>query len=128
MRSKYGNKKVVVDGIEFDSRKEGNYYLYLKQLQDNGEIANLRLQVPYEIIPAVWGEKTVQLKTKTKTVQYSIQRATYYVADFVYIDVKTGTEHVVDVKGRTAPLTKEFQLKQKMMRAFLGITVEIVRL
>lgn len=125
---KYKNKHVVIEGIEFDSKKEGNYYLYLKQLQDNGEISNLRLQVPYEIIPPVWGEKTVQLKTKTKQVKYSVQRATFYLADFVYVDTKTGTEHVVDVKGRTAPLTEGFKLKQKMMRAFLGITIEIVRL
>jgi hypothetical protein len=126
--SKYHNKPVWYDGIKFDSGKEGGYYLYLKQLQENGEISNLRLQVKYEIIPAVWGERTVQLKTKTKQVKYSIQKATFYTADFVYIDTKTGTEHVVDVKGKTAPLTKEFQLKQKMMRAFLGITVELVRL
>ena len=125
---KYHNKPVVYDGIKFDSTKEGNYYLYLKQLQENGEISNLRLQVPYEVIPAVWGEKTVQLKTKTKTVKYSIQKATKYLADFVYVDTKTGVEHVIDVKGKTAPLTEGFELKRKMMRAYLGITVEIVRL
>ena len=79
--SKYHNKPVVYDGIKFISTKEGNYYLYLKQLQENGEISNLRMQVPYEIIPAVWGERTVQLKTKTKQVKYSIQKATHYLAD-----------------------------------------------
>lgn len=126
--SKYHNKPVVHDGIKFDSKQEGNYYLYLKQLQDNGEISNLRLQVPYEIIPAVWGERTVQLKTKTKTVKYSIQRPTKYLADFVYVDTKTGKEHVVDVKGKTAPLTEGFRLKWKLMQAAHGITVEIVRL
>lgn len=128
MPGKYGNKKIIHDGIKFDSTAEGNYYLYLKQLRDNGIISNLRLQVPYEVIPAVWGEKTVQLKKKTKQVKYSIQRATLYKADFVYIDSATGIEHVVDVKGKTAPLTKDFELKRKMMRAYLGITVEIVRI
>lgn len=126
--SKYHNKPVVYDGIKFISTKEGNYYLYLKQLQENGEISNLRLQVPYEIIPAVWGERTVQLKTKTKQVKYSIQKATHYLADFVYIDTKTGKEHVVDVKGKTAPLTEGFRLKWKLMQAVHGITVEIVRM
>ena len=127
-KSKWGNKKVVIDGIEFASKTEGNYYLYLKQLQENGEISNLRLQVDYEIIPAVWGEKVVHLKTKTKTVPYSIQRATHYRADFVYIETATGKEHVVDVKGKTAPLTEGFELKRKMMRAFNNIDVEIVRM
>ena len=126
--SKYCNKKVTYDGIQFDSKKEGDYYLYLKQLQRNGEISNLRLQVSYEVIPAVYGEKIVKLKTKDKTVQYCIQRATHYVADFVYVETKTGKEHVVDVKGKTAPLTPDFKLKQKLMRYMNGITVEIVRL
>lgn len=125
---KFKNKPVTYDGIKFASTQEGNYYLYLKQLQENGEISNLRLQVPYEIIPAVWGERTVQLKTKTKTVKYSIQRPTKYLADFVYVDTKTGKEHVVDVKGKTAPLTEGFRLKWKLMQAVHGITVEIVRL
>ena len=126
--SKFRNKPVTYDGIKFDSTKEGNYYLYLKQLQENGEISNLRLQVPYEIIPAVWGTKTKQLKTKTKEVKYSIQRATFYLADFVYVETKTGKEHVVDVKGKTAPLTEGFRLKQKLMMSVHGITVEIVRM
>ena len=28
--SKYHSKKVVIDGIEFDSKKEGNRYIQLK--------------------------------------------------------------------------------------------------
>ena len=35
--SKYNNKKVVVDGMEFDSKKEANYYLYLKQKEGNNK-------------------------------------------------------------------------------------------
>jgi len=128
MRRKYGNKKVIIDDIEFDSKKEGDYYLYLKQLQEHGEISNLRLQVPYEIIPAVYGTKVEHLKTKTREKQYCIQRATHYVADFVYIETATGKEHIVDVKGKTAPLTEGFKLKHKLMLYAKGITVEIVRL
>ena len=125
---KYHNKPVVYDGIKFDSTKEGNYYLYLKQLQENGEISNLRMQVPYEIIPAVYGTRIKQLVRKTKEVKYCIQQATRYFADFVYIETKTGKEHVVDVKGKTAPLTEGFRLKWKLMQYVHGITVEIVRM
>lgn len=126
--SKYGNKEVIYDGIKFKSTVEGKYYLYLKQLQENGEISNLRLQVPYEIIPAIYGEKIVQLKTKIKTVQYCIQKATHYLADFVYVENKTGKEHIVDVKGKTAPLTEGFKLKKKLMMSVHNKDVEIVRL
>lgn len=117
---KYRNLKTVVDGISFDSRKEANHYNRLKQLADNKEIEDLRMQVKYELIPAIWEEHVVHLKTKDKTVRKCVQRAVNYIADFVYKDMKTGEEVVVDVKGMR---TKEYKLKKKMMRAFLGISI-----
>ena len=65
-RMKYHNRKVKYDGIEFDSRKEMQHYIRLKSMQADGLITELRLQVPYEIIPAVYEEREIQLKTKTK--------------------------------------------------------------
>ena len=126
MRRKFGNKITYVGDIRFDSKKEGDYYLYLKQLQENGEISNLQLQVPYEIIPAVYGEKVVQLKTKTKRVPYCIQRATHYIADFVYIVTATGKKEVVDVKSKITRQNAEYRLKRKMMLAFNNIEIKEV--
>lgn len=120
MRNKYGNRKVVIDDITFASRKEAKYYLYLKQRETDGEIPGFRMQVPYELIPAVWAEEEKQLKTKTKTVRKCLQRAVHYVADFVYTDPATGSEVVVDTKGFR---TKEYILKRKMMLAFKGISI-----
>lgn len=121
-RAKYHNKKVRYDGIEFDSKKEMYRYIRLKSMQDEGLITDLRLQVPYEIIPAIYETTTVQLKTKTKEVAKCVQRATHYLADFVYRD-QDGNEVVEDSKGLR---TKEYLLKKKMMRAFLGITIKEV--
>ena len=121
-KAKYGNKKVTFDGIEFDSEKEMYRYIRLKSMQEEGLISDLRMQVPYEIIPAVYEEETVQLKTKVKTVTKCVQRAAYYLADFVYKD-KDGNEIILDTKGFR---TKEYLLKKKMMRAFLGITIKEV--
>jgi len=126
--SKYHNKPVWHDGIKFASGKEGDYYLYLKQLQENGVISSLQTQVPYEVIPPVYVEEIKHLKTKDKTVKRCIQRATNYLADFVYVVTATGEKEVVDVKGKTAPLTEGFRLKQKLMLYRHGITVKIVRL
>ena len=121
-KAKYGSKKVTYDGIEFDSKKEMYRYITLKIKQADGLISDLRLQVPFEIIPAVYEEETVQLKTKVKTVSKCVQRAALYVADFVYKD-KDGQKVVEDAKGfRNA----EYLLKKKMMRAFLGITIKEV--
>lgn len=117
---KYGNMKTEVDGVSFDSRKEAKHYIRLKQLADNKEIEDLRMQVKYELIPAIWEEQVVHLKTKDKTVRKCVQRAVHYIADFVYKDPATGCEVVVDVKGMR---TKEYKLKKKMMRAFLGINI-----
>lgn len=121
---KYGNKHVWYDGIEFVSKAEGDYYLYLKQLEQNGVISNLRLQVPFEIIPAVWGERVKHLKTKDKTEKYSIQKATYYIADFVYVVTATGQQEVVDVKSDETRTDPVYRLKKKMMQAYNNITIK----
>ena len=120
MRSKYRNRKAEVDGITFDSRKEARFYLFLKDAERRGEITGLRLQVPYEIIPAIHEEEVVHLKTKDKVVTRCVQKAVHYVADFVYTEKATGKEFVVDVKGVR---TEGYKLKKKMMRAFNGIEI-----
>lgn len=121
-KAKYGSKKVAFDGLEFDSKKEMYRYIRLKSMQEEGLISDLRMQVPYEIIPAVYEEDIVQLKTKVKTVTKCVQRATYYLADFVYKD-KDGNVVVEDAKGMR---TEKYLLKKKMMRAFLGISIKEV--
>lgn len=120
MRNKYGNRKVEVDGHTFDSRREARHYIYLRDLLRKGLIRDLRMQVPYELIPDIYETQIVHLKTKDKTVEKCVQKAVHYVADFVYTDVATGKEIVVDTKGFR---TKDYILKKKMMRAFNGISI-----
>src|SRR5688572_7938453 len=91
-KSKYGNKKVVVDGIAFDSRKESRMYIKLKRLQLAGEIQNLELQVHYELNP-------------NGAFSYK------YVADFKFIDKRTGITTVMDVKGFK---TREYKKKKRL--------------
>lgn len=121
MRSKYGNKTAYVDEIRFDSRKEARYYLYLKDLEKKGKIQDLRLQVPFEIVPPVYEDKVVKLKTKEKVERHKVQPAVHYIADFVYVE--DGKEVVVDVKSVATRKKDAYILKKKMMRAFLGITI-----
>lgn len=97
--SKYRNEKTVVDGIKFDSKKEANRYAELKVLERVGAITNLRLQVPFLLIPTLKDEKGKVL-----------ERAVYYKADFVYLKGKQTV--VEDVKGKK---TKEYILKRKIM-------------
>ena len=121
--SKYKNKKVIIDGIEFDSQKEGKFYLFLKQKEKDGEIDNLRRQVPYEVIPAVLEDEVRHLKTKDKIVRKCVQRATHYLADFVYTDTATGDDVVIDVKSDYTRKLSDYRLKKKMMLAYNGIAI-----
>lgn len=127
MRSKYHNTPVWRDGIKFQSKKEGDYYLYLKQLVREGKISNLRMQVEYELLPKVIGEKikVKQLKSGPKEVkcQYVKQQATHYLADFVYTVNETGEEKVIDVKSSATKKKESYRLKKKMMLALKGIDI-----
>lgn len=120
---KYHNKRVEYEGIVFDSLKEKRRYCQLQLWEKHGIISDLRLQVSYELIPAIYEDVVVQLKTKTKTEKKLVQRATTYVADFVY--VQDGKTIVEDVKGSSNVLTPEFKLKMKLMRYMHGIEIKI---
>lgn len=116
---KYKNKRIEYEGIVFDSLKEKRRYCQLQLLEKGGIISDLHLQVPFELIPAIYEDEVIQLKTKVKTKKKCVQRATTYVADFVY--TQDGNTIVEDTKGFR---TKEYELKKKMMRAFLGIEIK----
>lgn len=109
-QSKYKSKKVIYDGIEFDSKKEGAYYLKLKTLENFGQIKDLELQKEYELQPS--------FKLNGKTY-----RKITYKADFVYYSLIDNKIHVVDVKGFK---TKEYLLKKKMLAYKYNIEIEEV--
>ena len=126
MALKYRNVPTVIAGHKYDSRKEAKYSILYKQWEQDGKISNLRMQVPFEIIPAVWVDEVQHLKTKDKIIRKCKQRASYYVADFVYTDNETGKEVVVDVKSAITRQNKEYRLKKKMMLAFNNIEIQEV--
>lgn len=110
-QNKYHNKKTTIDGILFDSYKEGNYYTKLKLMQKAGLIWNLELQKKY-ILQASFtfnGKK--------------IREISYY-ADFVYED-KDGL-HVIDVKGGNVTKTDVYKLKKKLFIKKYGVEIEEV--
>lgn len=124
-RSKYGNKKVVVDGETFDSKKEKARYDVLKLAEEAGVIENLSRQVKFELIPAIREEYVEQLKTKTRTKTRTLQKAITYTADFEYYHVGRDEWVVSDVKAspKQSALDKCYILKKKLMFAIKGIKV-----
>lgn len=123
---KYNNSKVEIDGIKYDSKKESQRNAYLELMQKQGLISDLKRQVVFELIPTIYEDKVVHLKTKDKIVQRVAQKAVTYKADFTYI--KDGQLVVEDVKASAsyAALDKTFILKEKMMRYFHGIVIKRV--
>lgn len=100
-KNKYNASKTVVDGITFDSWKEAERYGVLKQMQEEGKIQDLKLQVKFELIPP------------QKFDHQKSERAVNYIADFQYYDVKYGMIVVEDVKGKE---TKDYIIKRKLMK------------
>lgn len=122
-RRKYGNKTIEINGLTFDSKKEGYYYLFLLQQLRDRKIRGFRRQVQYEIVPAVYETEVKHFKRKPDEVREKcVQPAVHYIADFV-TTLLDGTEEVVDVKSEATRKDKVYVLKKKMMRAFNGITI-----
>lgn len=110
-KSKYGNKKIVVDGIERDSIAESNRLEQLKLLQRAGVIKNLKYQVKYELLPKQQGD-------------YRNERPVTYIADYVYdVVMPDGSfrQVVEDCKGHK---TKDYIIKRKLMLFIHGISIK----
>lgn len=95
-QNKYKNKKIIIDGIKFESKAEGKRYSELKLLERAKKISNLELQPCFILQPS--------FKKNGKTY-----RKIEYIADFQYEE--NGQVIVEDVKGMK---TKEFQIKRKL--------------
>lgn len=103
--TKYKNKKCEYQGVKFDSIKERNHFIYLKQLEEKGEIWNLRLQVKFPVL-------------------IDSRRICSYIADFAYED--ENGKHVVDVKSSITSKNPTFRLKKKLVEAQYRVEIEIV--
>ena len=95
----YGNKKVKFNGETFDSKLELDYYRYLLNQQDLGEIISITMKPVFILQPGF------------TYCGKSIRKITY-TPDFMFED-KNGKIHIVDVKGMK---TNEFKLKEKMLK------------
>lgn len=119
--NKYGAKKTVCSlGHTHDSKKEAERCLELHLLEQSGEITDLKMQVSYLIIPAIFKEieleevyKVGVNKGKPKKKKICEEQAAYYKADFVYYDKRKKHFVIEDCKGKR---TKDYILKRKLMK------------
>lgn len=115
--SKYKNKKVEVDGIVFDSKKEAKRYQELLLLQKAGAIRELQMQVKFVLIPALKEPDTTGPRGGIRRGK-TIEKECAYIADFVYLE--GGKTVVEDTKGFR---TKDYVIKRKLMLHVHGIRI-----
>lgn len=108
-KQKYGNQRIEIDGIAFDSKAEARYWRHLVLREKAREVSNIRRQVVFELAPAVviGGRKRPPLR---------------YIADFVYDEA--GQTIVADVKG-VAP--DSYRIKRHLMKSVHGIDIMEIR-
>lgn len=122
MGTKYHSQKTIVDGIIFQSKKEGRRYFELRLMEKAGKIADLQRQVKYVLIPAQYegtGEYYKKGIHKGEEKKRLVEHEISYVADFVY--EQDGETIVEDTKGYRTDI---YIAKRKMMLYFHGIKIK----
>ncbi|MBR3741107.1 MAG: DUF1064 domain-containing protein [Clostridia bacterium] len=102
-RQKYGNRRVEVDGIKFDSQHEANVY------------QELMLRV-----------RAGELKTVCRQVKFDLPGGIVYIADFVTIRPDMTVEGVYDAKSEATKQNRVYINKKKQVKACWGIEIREV--
>jgi len=95
LMNKYRNVKTIVDGMKFDSRREANYYIYLKAQRACGGL------------------------TFERQVRIPLAAGIKYVVDFV-VKHKSGRVEYVDVKGYR---TTVYRMKKRLFEHQYGVPI-----
>jgi len=101
---KYNNKKTILDGIKFDSKKEARMYSILKLLEKSKKIKLLKLQPTFVLVNGYIGTDGKKVRDIT------------YSADFSFYDNEQKRYRVLDCKGIK---TDVFKLKEKMFNKIM---------
>lgn len=99
------SRKTVALGIEFDSKTEAEYYLFLKS---DPEVVGIELQPQYMLLEGFY--------ITTREGKRKKRRDWKFTADFL-VTYKDGTQEVIDVKGyandRFPYMKKMFEYRYK---------------
>ncbi|MDO4356918.1 MAG: DUF1064 domain-containing protein [Clostridia bacterium] len=102
-RQKYGNKRVEIDGVRFDSKHEAAVY------------QELMLRV-----------RAGELKTVCRQVKFDLPGGIVYIADFVAIRPDLSIEGVYGAKSEATQKNRVYINKKKQMKACWGIEIREV--
>lgn len=102
-RQKYGNRKVTVDGMKFDSQHEADVY--------------------FGILLPSWKHGTYKLLARQ--VPFDLPGGIRYIADFLTVSMD-GHVSVIDAKSEATRKNRVYINKKKQMRACWGIEIQEV--
>lgn len=102
-RSKYGNRKVEIDGKKFDSKHEAGTYIMLMQRVRAGELKCVLRQVPFDLPGGI-----------------------KYIADFVTVRPDMSIEAVIDAKSEATKKNRVYINKKKQIKDIYGIEIKEV--
>ena len=97
-KNKYNARKTVMCGHTFDSKREAEYYLLLREKQRLGEIKSIDLQPTYTLLNGFRDNTGKEQKPIT------------YTADFL-VEYDDGRREVIEVKGVR---TRDYLLRKKL--------------
>ena len=98
-RQKYGNTRVEIDGIKFDSKHEAMIYKELMLRKQAGEIMAVLRQVPFDLPGGI-----------------------KYYADFCII-MPDHTIQVIDAKSEATRKNRVYINKKKQVKSCLGLDI-----
>lgn len=119
-KNKYNNHKVECDGHLFDSEKERDRYIVLKQKQRRGEIFSLTLQKKFLLTEAIFVDDKGRIVDRYTKGRKLYAKKSEYTCDFFYY-TKNGNPVIEDVKGYKTDL---YNLKKKVLAQFYGMIVK----
>ena len=99
-RPKYGNRRVEVDGMKFDSQHEADYY--------------------FGVLLPLWRARMLRLLVRQ--VPFDLPGGIKYVADFLTVD-SGGQVSVIDAKSEATRTNRVYINKKKQMKACWGIEI-----
>lgn len=114
--SKYGAKRIEVDGITFDSKAESQRYFELKMRERVGEIDELELQPCFPLhVMELW-RSGVEIRVTTIGI---------FKADFRYRVLKGPNVGEIVIEDRKSEPTKTtaYKLRKRIAEAVHGIVI-----
>jgi hypothetical protein len=104
MANKFHAKKVVIDGIEFDSKRESEYYSHFVDMANAGIVTKIECHPRYTLLDFFRGNDG------------KAERAITYRPDFrlTYTD---GTIEVVEVKSKRTAKEPDYIMRRKLFKS-----------